>query len=143
MKFCITLMGMNRRNFIRRLVILPLIGIVPSIMASNKMIDPEDPFEIMNAQEIKIYGYKYIARPCFKENGTEYFARTYKLKIIHNDTPNMTSKSLYKLAWQQEVNREIRRLGLTHIHCVKFFEFCLVNPYGEKYYSAYVRGIKI
>lgn len=150
---------MNRRKFLGILAAAPMIGVVaqtssfvpqqptiPTPKTFQELCKPEwDNLEIFTPEEIA-KRWKYVAIPCFHENGQNYVVKTYKLKYKMSEIHlvDKWNDPQWKRLMQDEVKREVDRLSLTHIYTIMFPNCYIIHPHdGEKYYCAFVRGARV
>ena len=141
---------MNRRNFLGSLAVLPFFGSLAKsadtkpkkvVMSSmyGTMRQPLDPFMIMSAYDIGDAGFAFTDTPTFEAYGEIYSVKLWKLKVACCGIPDIHAIHRARL---QAVG-EITRLGITHVHSVRFFESPIIMPDWSHRYCAYVRGARV
>ena len=140
---------MNRRSFLKMCSVLSLTP--PLVLFADDPPEPSnDPFEIMTPAEIKAWlgDDRYVATPVFKRGGASYCVKTWKLKLrVSTDYADAVARygNVARRLSKQMAITEITRLGLTHIHSVRFCERSVVAiPDGlPSFHCAFVRGATV
>ena len=143
---------MKRRNFFTSLIAMPVLAVAGLSMAKEakssittqiptlcRDCQPLDPFQIMSPYDIGDAGFVFVDTPTFEAYGKIYCMRTWILKSISPGIPD--KHIIYRT--RLRATRDITRLGLTHIHSVRFNPYPVIHPDGTPMYKAYVRGATV
>jgi hypothetical protein len=129
---------MNRRDFAKT-VTLATLGLFSGTMGQLALPTvARSKWDIFTPEEIA-QRWRYAERAVWNDtDGKQCYVRTWKLKVCCAGEPDLKHVREYQRAAAFEINR----IGLTHVHCVKFIDAPIVVPGWTMLYCAFVRGFR-